>query len=83
MEEIKSSMLERKNKKLDSAMSKPVLDIQELRDLSWTGISTSKPFWDYLISEDDTKARPIIWKVLLGYVPQELAKQKEIINRKR
>lgn len=42
LEEIKTNQLERKNRKLETAMSKPVLDIMQLRDLAWTGISTSK-----------------------------------------
>ncbi|CAG9558920.1 unnamed protein product [Danaus chrysippus] len=64
-EESSESKLERFQQVLESA----VLDLNELKQLSWSGIPT--------------KARAVTWRLLAGYLPANAERRAETLERKR
>ena len=56
--------------KFDSILQgRHIINLQELRQLSWNGIP--KPH------------RPIVWKLLIGYLPANTKRQESLLKRKR
>jgi len=53
----------------DKVLNKDTIDMKELRKLSWNGI----PY----------QHRPLIWQILLGYIPIKRDRREEILTRKR
>ncbi|CAK1552367.1 unnamed protein product [Leptosia nina] len=64
-EESSESKLERFQQVLESS----VLDLDELKQLSWSGIPV--------------KARAVTWRLLAGYLPANAERRREILERKR
>ncbi|CAH2093400.1 unnamed protein product [Euphydryas editha] len=64
-EESSESKLERFQQVLESS----VLDLNELKQLSWSGIPT--------------KARAVTWRLLAGYLPANAERRAETLERKR
>ncbi|XP_026501331.1 TBC1 domain family member 22B [Vanessa tameamea] len=64
-EESSESKLERFQQVLESS----VLDLNELKQLSWSGIPT--------------KARAVTWRLLAGYLPANAERRSETLERKR
>ncbi|CAM9502600.1 unnamed protein product [Chrysoparadoxa australica] len=57
------------SKRVMSLLDADVVEMDELRKLSWNGV---RP-----------KDRPMVWKLLLGYLPANRARRKETLDRKR
>lgn len=53
----------------DKVLSKPVVNLNELRKLCWNGIPDEH--------------RPIAWKILLGYLPTNSSRRSAVLQRKR
>lgn len=62
-------MTESKLKKFQKLLSEKVVDLEALRELSWTGIPPS--------------LRPLCWQLLLGYLPANKDNRDTVIERKR
>mmetsp|Transcript_20086 Transcript_20086/g.24831 ORF Transcript_20086/g.24831 Transcript_20086/m.24831 type:complete len:364 (+) Transcript_20086:159-1250(+) len=56
-------------KAYEDVISKPVVDLRALRNLSWNGIPDMY--------------RPLAWKILLGYLPANSSRRASTLNRKR
>ncbi|CAB4256267.1 similar to Saccharomyces cerevisiae YOR070C GYP1 Cis-golgi GTPase-activating protein (GAP) for the Rab family members Ypt1p (in vivo) and for Ypt1p, Sec4p, Ypt7p, and Ypt51p (in vitro) [Maudiozyma barnettii] len=64
-----NSIMQRITKFDNIIKGKNVINLQELRQLSWNGIP--KPH------------RPIVWKLLIGYLPANTRRQESLLKRKR
>ena len=60
LEEIKKSMYERKVKKFEKVLSQKVIELDQLRALSWNGCPVHSGEY-----------RCITWKLLLDYIPND------------
>ncbi len=60
LDEIKRSMYERKVRKFDKVLSQKVIDLEQLRALSWNGSPIHS-----------AKYRCTVWKLLLDYIPND------------
>ncbi len=58
-----------KNAKLEALVASSSIEIEDLRRLSWPGLSS--------------KARAKAWKILCGYLPGQASRQSEVIQRKQ
>jgi len=58
-----------KEKEFDRVISSPVVDITDLRKLTWNGIPPHH--------------RPQAWKILLGYLPTNTSRRNQTLKRKR
>ncbi|SMN17894.1 similar to Saccharomyces cerevisiae YOR070C GYP1 Cis-golgi GTPase-activating protein (GAP) for the Rab family members Ypt1p (in vivo) and for Ypt1p, Sec4p, Ypt7p, and Ypt51p (in vitro) [Maudiozyma saulgeensis] len=64
-----NSIMQRITKFDNIIKGKHIINLQELRQLSWNGIP--KPH------------RPIVWKLLIGYLPANTKRQESLLKRKR
>eukprot|EP01102_Stenamoeba_stenopodia_P001569 TRINITY_DN11375_c0_g1_i1.p1 TRINITY_DN11375_c0_g1~~TRINITY_DN11375_c0_g1_i1.p1 ORF type:complete len:494 (-),score=87.10 TRINITY_DN11375_c0_g1_i1:41-1522(-) len=55
--------------KFEQALSENAIDIEKLKKLSWTGIPR--------------KYRPVVWKIMLDYVPPYSSRHEETLRKKR
>lgn len=56
--------------KFDSILKdKSIINLQELRQVSWNGIPKCH--------------RPVVWKLLIGYLPANIKRQENLLNNKR
>lgn len=56
-------------KKFNKLLGEPLIDLDALRELSWSGIPQ--------------ELRPTCWKLLLGYLPPNKSRQQQVLARKR
>ncbi|KAG0146148.1 hypothetical protein CROQUDRAFT_44754 [Cronartium quercuum f. sp. fusiforme G11] len=59
----------RRAKKFLDCLSQPTVDVSELRKLAWSGIPPT--------------LRPIVWQILLGYLPAPAERRVGVLGRKR
>lgn len=57
------------SEKLERLLVQPALDLDALKKLSWAGLPSSY--------------RAVVWKILLGYVPTNLSRRKDTLQRRR
>jgi hypothetical protein len=55
--------------KFHKLLSEPVVDLDALRELAWSGIPS--------------ELRPLCWRLLLGYLPPNRSRQAQVLTRKR
>jgi hypothetical protein len=65
-------MYERRVKKFDKVLSQRVIDLDQLRALSWNGCPTHA-----------AQYRCTVWKLLLDYIPNDQEMQEDTHKRKR
>jgi len=56
-------------KKFHRILAEPVVDLDALRELAWSGIPS--------------ELRPLCWRLLLGYLPPNRSRQAQVLLRKR
>lgn len=62
-----------RSRRLIAALSRPIIDITELKKLLWSGVPASAPPW----------LRGEIWKLALGYLPLNQEMRQQTLERKR
>jgi TBC1 domain family member 2 len=60
---------ETKLEKFRIVLDAPLLNLKELKELSWSGVPK--------------KLRPISWRLLSGYLPSSLERRNSVLERKR
>eukprot|EP00124_Ichthyophonus_hoferi_P004021 Ihof_evm2s397 gene=Ihof_evmTU2s397 len=58
-----------RNEKFQQVLNQPIIDLEELRKLAWSGIPA--------------EVRPITWKLLNGYLPANRNRRERTLQRKR
>ncbi|KYN97256.1 putative TBC domain protein [Plasmodium gaboni] len=72
-EEVEQKNISQRMKKLCSILNSPIIDINELKNILWGGISDEVPFM----------VRERCWKLALGYLPLNTDDTQKVLKKKR